>query len=590
MHSVMGIATIHYLLSFIRGEYQEIELITQLTNYFNFDHHFFLLESNAATDRYIGTQMYTPQTVYVSERISENFGLENGTQLNSKNAFLIVAPGSSKFEHSLNLLREMKKIQRFRINIKIGVFFTQHTSTEELYKFFEWCKEHLIINVFATTNTHSEATQVSTCPNCRMNIFTFNHFGTFDVINVTGCDTYAEFFPSLKPNFNRHRFRVNPLDAYDDTNFNAFVWRTALELMNATFVFVEIEYSFASEGIAKGIDIVTGLWGIDGEGDMPKIYPMEFKCHVVIVPEALPFSDFSTYIRNATSKTFFGYSLTSIVTVVMVLGVLRYLKRKKILFLQSTADVLNLLINENGLIKYQRLYRVEVFVIVPLTFVGFIVTNGIISNLQSFITRPVLQHQIETLEEIYGSPFPIFVWHENHKHTLVEHFSKQTGYNAWDKRIIANDWFWAYLEGYNRTTVFALEVQRANYVINIQKHLNIKGFHKTPIKILSNLFAYTVSEKFLFFDRMNEIIHSIQSGGLFSQWVQISHKKHQRKIVKINLPRLRDQRPIENVEFPTMIVYGWFASSIVFILEIICSKIAVAWGSRKSKRNAFFLT
>lgn len=231
----MRIAAIHFLLPFIRGEYQELELITQLTDYFNFDHHFFLLDSTTVSDRYISTAMYTPQSVYVSDRLDNDPGLDNSTQLNSKNAFMIVAPGSSRFEHSLNLLHGMKKIQRLRINIKIGVFFTQHTPSEELYKLFEWCKEHLIVNVFAATYPRSGATQVS-CSKCPIRVFTFNHFGTFDVINVTGSDTYAEFFPSLKPNFHRHQFRVNPLDALDETNFNAFVWRTALRLMNATFI------------------------------------------------------------------------------------------------------------------------------------------------------------------------------------------------------------------------------------------------------------------------------------------------------------------------------------------------------------------
>lgn len=65
--------------------------------------------------------------------------------------------------------------------------------------------------------------------------------------------------------------------------------------------------------------------------------------------------------------------------------------------------LLNLVLNDNGAIDYQLLTCVEALLIVPLTFVGMIFVNGMLSNLQSYITNKIIQPQIDTVEDIYRS-------------------------------------------------------------------------------------------------------------------------------------------------------------------------------------------
>lgn len=79
---------------------------------------------------------------------------------------------------------------------------------------------------------------------------------------------------------------------------------------------------------------------------------------------------------------------------------------------QSEADVVNVPMNDNGAIKYPFLSRYEACLLLPLTFVGLIFVNGILSSLQSFLTRPIRQPQINTVEDMYQSQILITTTHE----------------------------------------------------------------------------------------------------------------------------------------------------------------------------------
>lgn len=124
---------------------------------------------------------------------------------------------------------------------------------------------------------------------------------------------------------------------------------------------------------------------------------------MLLVPEALPYSEFTSYLQTITSDPFFGYSLIAITIVILILTTFRYIDYKKIVFFESTADVLNLLINDNGNIQYRKLSRIEILLIVPLTLMGFVIVNNVFSTLQSYLTRPYLKPQIKTIEDIYQS-------------------------------------------------------------------------------------------------------------------------------------------------------------------------------------------
>lgn len=304
---------------------------------------------------------------------------------------------------------------------------------------------------------------------------------------------------------------------------------------------------------------------------------METLQYVILVPEALPFSDFTSYLKNAVSGDLLIYSLTSTVTSIVVLSVLRYIEQKKILVLQSAADVFNLLMNDNGYINYQHLARAEGFVIMALTFVGFIAVNGILSMLQCHLTSPYSPPQIDTVEDIYNSPFPIVTHQNTWKEEVVEVLSNQTKHTDWDDKVIVmRGAVEEYIESYSRTMSVLLESDAANILLRIQKRLNIKGYHQPRIEISNLLFSYQVHERFLFFERLNEIIHRIQSAGLYELWLRRDMAYEETRILNKNLERLQindETRSIEQLDFPMIIVYGWLTGFVVLIFEIIWKKV-----------------
>lgn len=165
------------LLSIVRPEYQEIELISKLNSYFNVDHNIFLLDSSTNINGFINTkaqQEYTPQSLYVFKIGADNItGFHTLKEINSKNSFMIVVSESANFDINVNLLTQIKRIQRLKINMKIGMFFSKTASIDDLHKLFVWCWMNRIINIFATFNSCSERNHVLSSEQL-LNIFTFN--------------------------------------------------------------------------------------------------------------------------------------------------------------------------------------------------------------------------------------------------------------------------------------------------------------------------------------------------------------------------------------------------------------------------------
>lgn len=392
----MEITTLVTLLPLIS---QEVKLIGELNNFFNFDHNVFLLESSVDINNFMNSGSY-PQSLFVFENSFGNItGLDGLQKISSKNTFIIVALQSTTFDENEQLLEHIKTIHRYDINMKIGIFFQQFTSMDDLRKLFQWCKSNQIVHVFAAAYPLYEALEV---PNHQilLNIFTFHPFQTFKVMNVTNCVTYKEFFPSLNFNFHKQKLRLSHFGTIVDVRF----WSEALRLMNASILLLkDVNYVEVREYSKYEIDVIPALRSLEEF----VMYPMMMISNNIIVPETQPYSDFSSYLRTLTSDSFFEYSFGAIAAIVLSLSAFRYIEQKKICFFQSCVDVLNLLFNDNSYIKYQRLSRAEIFLIIPLTFVGFVIVNGILSNLQSYVTRPVLQSQIKTFEDLYKAPIPV---------------------------------------------------------------------------------------------------------------------------------------------------------------------------------------
>lgn len=572
-------ATIINLLSVIYPEYQDIGIIGQLNSFFNFDHNILLLHSSADINLFINTKLETPRSVYVFKSSDVNYtGLEGIMDIKSKNSFLIVAP--ENFDHGLNFIFRIREIQNL-MTMKIGVFFSHFLSSEDLHNFFELCWTHGIINIFAAFHAHREITTLQ--------FFSFNPFGTFKVINVTGSKAYDTYFLSQNSNFQQHILRVaEPAFTFITSKSDETLWLEVFRLLNASSTEIESDFNVdsRSEFFEKNsVDIVTNVFGVNPP-TIVNTYPIAIHEVVIVVPESLPYGEFSSYLRTVTSDNFFSYSIIIIVAVMLQLSLFRYVRQKKILLLQSIADVVNLLMNDNGGIKYQHLSRIEAFLILPLTFAGFVIVNGILSNLQSYLTRPIIQPQINTVDDIYRSPFRILTndeyWAKRATNILENILEK----GKWNEKVVKVDL--EVLESniymYNTSISFLSKRLDANILLDVQKRLNIRGYHISQLHINKLPVSYPVHANFPFVERINEIIHWIQNAGLYIKWLENDLSREAKRFYKkCEHLKNRDEIDIEGFPVPSLIFYGWFTGIVVFVIEILWKNLILSRMINKRK-------
>lgn len=354
-------------------------------------------------------------------------------------------------------------------------------------------------------------------------------------------------------------------------------WPTVLQHMNASPVIQEYNFTDYEEYFENGVHILPSLFVLRTLEEY-SIYPFIIQPLAIFVPESDPYSGFSAYLRNVTSDESLIFLTITIVAAVMLLSIIRYIERKKILIFQSVADVLNLLINDNQFIKYQRLFLVEVCVIVPLTFAGFIIVNLILSIMQSHLTRPTHQPQINTIEELYRSPFPVFCYTKRSKTDLVAVFRSIANFDNWHDKInitLIPKAYYDRFETFDRSTAYITVSYLIEPALRVQKRYNIRGYHDPHIDLLYAHFASLVGKRFLFFERLNDIIHRIQSAGLYDEWRRRADSNTEKRLLNRNLERvLNSNTNFEStVEFPTFIFYGWIAGTIVLVVEIVWQKL-----------------
>lgn len=291
--------------------YAEQLLITELNIHFKIDHNLFLLESSVNLNRFVNTKAQfecTPQSLHVFENNFGNVtGLDNLNEIRSKNELLIVAPNNFNFESNLNLLKNVKKIQRLRLNIKIGVFLSHIVNADDLRMLFEWSWTNRIINIFAAYINPIGS---------HLNIFTFNPFGTFKVINVTSHSS-DNFFLSQKSNFQQYQLEFGGEE--DTKDRTRKLWKTVFGVMNCSYKHLD-KSVFSGEIIQNStIDIYHKSYfklGLNPD----YIYPVEMPTLSILAPEALPYSQFSSYLQHIASNEFFVYSAVTIVMLILLLS------------------------------------------------------------------------------------------------------------------------------------------------------------------------------------------------------------------------------------------------------------------------------
>lgn len=565
-------------------QYQELLLIRDINKFFTIDENIFVLESSIDINRFVDDfHEPTPRSVFQFERLDDGIkGLASLKEIDSKNPFLIVVSEKSNFVQNQNLLDQVKGIQRLNIDMKIGVFFS-HIVRDDLHKLFDWCWQHRIINIFVAFYPNHEG------PHSRhydqtLNVFNYSPFETFDLINVTGCKSVEKYFPDKIFNFKQHPIRMGIYDdiwlfQYSVTNQriggpDGKLWKVMLQHLNASFT-ISVEREQLWQMLkTNAIDVVPFSHRFP-ESQLAYLYPVNMETEVIAVPEARPYPEFIAYLRSMTSKNIFGYSLITVLSLVILLATSRYIKRKKILLFQCAADVLNLLMNDNGFIKYRQLSGSEAFLIVPLTFAGLVIVNGTLSAFQSYLTQPMIRPQIDTIEDIYESPFPIVTPSKYWASELPNVLGTASKHGNWTNKVHfrKNAELLPQIFTYNTTMSVLLFQTHVKILLEHQKRLNIRGYHMpTHFYILKFLSSYHVNVDFPFIERFNEIIHRLQSAGLYEKWTGELYSEVKDRVFSANRSDYMgtsDESEIEMFPMPKFIIVGWIVGMIVLIFEIV---------------------
>lgn len=277
-----------------------MQLISQLTEYFYFDHHFFLLDSAVDANQFISTDAHTPQTVYVWKGDDDVIAVDHKT----KDFFMIVACNKTTgIEHTINLLKVVKEIQSVQKQMKVGIFLTQTTSVRDLLTLFQWCTDNQITDTFAASHSTHQSGQC-TFPECLLNIFTF-HAPVLELINVSSADKFDVYFQSTQANFRQREVRFG---APIKDNADGKVWFTVLKLMNGSLAVQNQNDQTVNEAFENGIDVLRFLYVPQNHTNL-NVYPVKFKGYTIVVPASLPYAEFSAYLKNGVTGDFSIYSI-----------------------------------------------------------------------------------------------------------------------------------------------------------------------------------------------------------------------------------------------------------------------------------------
>lgn len=585
MNSVILLTiTVHLLPWFVWCRTDSLNLINQLNAFYRFDHNIFLIDSSIDLDHWlpISSTSYgsTPQTIYTFGNPSQQISLKAPT---SKNTFIIGVVDELTVEW-WRLFRQVLRFQALDVNMKIGVFFVRNIeSSDNIKKLFRLSWIAGIVNIFGAFQFSIVEGESS------FNIFKYDPYGTIPLVNVTGNMFIKDYFNGKMPNYRKHPIKFVTYEETINSVSDVQFWETIVSVFNASISQVNISFT---EALPKEADVLP----YEQRNIEKSAYPHSQSLMLLIVPHAKPYSDFLRYLQNlpGTWTLFFVFIFIVIAMSSMLLTISGYVQKKKILLFQCVADVVYLLLNNNSAIRYQKLSRVEICVIVPLTFKGLIVMNGILSIFQSYIMSPNYQPQINSIEDLYVSSVRIHIPSEMQAKDkivkLLEDHSKHG--DGW------NDKVHEILSEQLSHEIFSLNVlmsdQDAKNCLDVQKQFDLKIYHVIRDSLMgSSLLSYGIRLNFPFIEHIKDITHRLNGAGLIDKWAR-ERDTVTRDILWNKQRQIKDSKKLDMSEFtvPTVIWCGWIASVIVFVCEIIWYKLQksrMLTLSRSANESTYYL-
>ncbi|KAJ6646931.1 hypothetical protein Bhyg_02145 [Pseudolycoriella hygida] len=462
--------------------------------------------------------------------------------------------------------------------MKIGFFFTRKSvSSGNLENLFRWSWKQRIIKICAVVKTQSTGVHEMNSENS-LNIFTFNPFGTFRVINVTGSGSFQDLFLRENANFQNFSFIVD-VEYGKDRDEHSNLLLSILSVFNASY---QCTVLVAPENINDN-GIYFNLFPTRTLAEsLNMVNPFGLLELTVVVPEALPYSGLVAYVNAVAKNDILWYFFITISVSILSLSAFRFVRRGKFLFSKRLSDVFNLLMNDNSFIRYNRLSNVELMIVVPLTFIGLIFVSGILSAIQSYFTIPIRQPQIDTVENLYNSKLLICNMFENWTNSSIDLLTSQIENGDWVSRFqLYTNWELNTQKDYfilPTTIAFVEEISTANSLVNVQKQLNIAtGYHISQIRMSTKENVYEVNKDFPFINHFNQIIYWTAEAGLYEFWKRNRYSSRENLLVQLNknsnITRNRVQIDNDSSVVSTFIVWGWIASAIVFVTEIVWSRV-----------------
>lgn len=546
----------------------ELIFINQLNMAFDFDHNIFLLHSSMDISQFVGSSSRVnsiSRCVYtIGNNLNESRGIFDSIRA-GKIELLIACPGRADFESIINLMLLVKRVQALNVNVKIALFLSQVVSSHQFETLFRWCWDHRIVNIFVAFRQPNASSS--------LNVFGFSPFGTFELINRTECITGNETnvrqaFPGKISNVWQHAFRIAVIGDYSITQYSSAVesdggpdeilWTTALSVLNGTFSIFRVKGSLDPvEVLDNGtVDIHGDLTDLLNQRTVT-IYPMVMEILSIVVPKTRPYPAFDAFVKMVTTSNLVGYTFLIIGVGVLVLMSCRYIKEKKCMIVECVVDVINLLLNDNMGISYQQMSLSENCLAIPMTFAGFIIANGFLSSLKSQLTRPIMQPQIETIEDFYYSPLPMTSPNDYWLAKDAELLNSLLKYGNFSHKMRTIKY-----PDFVRQITDEAQFSFAEHNSVAKFMCKHKSYHITPIQMQRIWYTYNTRPDFPYVERFNEIIQRVTTAGLYEKWWRDATPED-KLFQTAGTGTHADQFSI-----PFFIVYGWVIGLIVFVIEI----------------------
>lgn len=552
---------------------QEALLIRQLNEEFNFDHNIILLDSTLnRPDHYIHLPSSpshksgcVPQTIYTFHNSSDVKILTNLNQTTSKSTLLVIAVESLLYvEYESKLLAELRNFFTFNM-----------TSMDPIDRLFEWSWSAGIVNILSAFYA-TEGQQKAEL----LNVFQFDPFWPLKMKNVTGSESVQNYFSDNFPNYHKHPLQFVTTNAIKRTQLERDFWNFVTVAFNASELHTEVslkEYENISL-TEMSEDIVKHEVDIDDVIQTYPVYPHRKINIVLMVPHALPYASIVEYLKNSTWERIFLYLFITVTVASLLLTVSFYLRTKTVGFLQCVAIVCNLLLNDNGAIRYNLLSRADLFLLAPLTFAGLIVMNGVFSVYQSYMTLPIYERQIKTIDDLFESSVPILVNEMFWADAFIKILEDRSQHDGWNEKVVrlSLDEIQREFDNFNSSVAIPCPDILAHASIEVQKRLELKAYYSSNELILVQYYVtFMIRSNFPFMEPLNNIIHRMHSSGLIDKWMGKENEDSIKNLYAATEHRLKrfDETQLYEFSIPSVIWFGWLCSVIIFVCEFISNKV-----------------